>query len=380
MSLEEARVKEEEISVKKEPDWDAQILMDCKKEFSLEDESVRACVELYVDHLVKNELVLGPELFQRADSAYAAANVLDPSLLKTCKQEPGFKSKCNQMQPQLRDCFVRLERLPTSKIKLARHKHAHANHDSNSRIKYNQNKPAVSKTYNCKTCGEEFSVKSLFIQHLRQHRPCKCQVCYITFSDQTPLRRHSLLHIVEKGSKSCSNCNEEFASRSALIKHIRKHLEETTCQICNKKFSSTYTLDEHKLIHTGGIPYICDICGQCFTYKSSLVVHIQMHDGSREKKISCDVCNKQFPYEAPLLAHKRSHTGEKPFPCEICGRKFSATNNLKKHKLTHTANVEERRFSCDLCKKMFIRKDNLTKHKRIHTGEKPFACEICDSQ
>ncbi|XP_063372217.1 zinc finger protein 813-like [Cydia amplana] len=268
MSLEEIRVKKEEISVKKEPDWDAQILMDCKKE-SLEDESARAFVELYAEHLVKNELVLGPELFQRSDSAYAAQNVRDLSLLKTCKQEPGLESQCNQMQsePQLQDCFIRLERIPTSKIKLARHKQANSKQDSKSRLKCNQNKPTISKTYNCKTCGEDFSVKRLLTQHLRLHsKPHKCEVCNLTFADETHLRRHSLLHIVEKKSKTCSNCNEQFASRSALIKHIRKHLEETTCQICNKKFSSTYSLD--------------------------------VHNGSREKKFSCDTqINVNVSYE-----------------------------------------------------------------------------------
>ncbi|XP_034381478.1 zinc finger protein 850-like isoform X2 [Cyclopterus lumpus] len=47
------------------------------------------------------------------------------------------------------------------------------------------------------------------------------------------------------------------------------------CPVCPKSFPSPYKLQRHYLIHTGQKPFICTICGTCFTQSGHLKTHLQ---------------------------------------------------------------------------------------------------------
>ena len=66
---------------------------------------------------------------------------------------------------------------------------------------------------------------------------------------------------------------------------VRKTMRNTyvyktryTCNLCRRKFPFKCKLEEHQRIHTGQKPFVCTICSNTFTQKSSLTRHyVKIH-------------------------------------------------------------------------------------------------------
>ncbi|XP_068112873.1 zinc finger protein 271-like [Hyperolius riggenbachi] len=173
---------------------------------------------------------------------------------------------------------------------------------------------------------------------------------------------------------SCSECGERFSRKSALTLHLKTHIEghPYSCSECGKIYSTKQNLLRHIRSHTGERPYSCSECGKDFFQKSHLMKHQARHTG--EHPFSCSECGKKFSAKGDLVVHFRRHTGEKPYLCSECGKSFAESGALVKHMKRHRG---EQPFSCSDCGKRYSAKADLVRHFRGHTGERPYSCAEC---
>ncbi|XP_061725771.1 zinc finger protein 239-like [Cydia pomonella] len=345
-------------------------------EFRVEESCVKPELlgELYADHEVKDELVLGPERPHRPDGGLVVREQL---------------------------YFLSLERSTTTHSESASAS-ANAEQTDPPRTTNTLQVTAYTNIYLCDMCGSLFKRKQKLIHHIKEHmqlnkvtklnepksynrekgknkfthstslkthrhteEPYFCQICEKKFTRADYLAMHQRIHTGDK-PYSCEVCEKKFTQMSNLKTHILTHTKETPyiCEVCKKNFTTPSGLKIHKRIHTDDKPYSCKICKKKFRQLGNLKTHIRTH--TREKPYICEVCKKKFTQAAGLIIHKRIHTGDKPYCCKICQKKCRQAVDLQRHILTHTG---EKPFSCEKCKKKFTRSNNLKIHMRVHTRE-----------
>ena len=48
-------------------------------------------------------------------------------------------------------------------------------------------------------------------------------------------------------------------------------------------------------------------------------------------RYTCNLCGRKFPFKCKLEEHQRIHTGQKPFVCTICSNTFTQKSSLTRH-------------------------------------------------
>ncbi|XP_060086608.1 zinc finger protein ZFP2-like [Heteronotia binoei] len=235
---------------------------------------------------------------------------------------------------------------------------------------------AGEKPYSCSDYAKNFSEKSDLIQRRRIPSGEKHFICSksrIMFLDgkkyKIPFPKHSIMKTCK-----CFQCGNCFKYKSQLLVNQRIHRGEKPFEYseCGKRFSHSGDLHKHQRIHTGEKPFECSECGKKFSHRGDLHKHQRIHTG--ERPFECSECGKRFSQSGNLHKHQRIHTGEKPFECSECGKRFSRSAHLQQHHRIHSG---EKPFECSECGKRFSHSGHLQKHQRIHTGEKPFVCSEC---
>ncbi|XP_063372014.1 gastrula zinc finger protein XlCGF57.1-like [Cydia amplana] len=371
--------------VKREPGWDTDRVT-VKEEAEFVD--AEACVKeecadstagcgvseaamlagLYDEHVVKDELVLGPE---RPHRPIVAPVVRAPAVVS------GRRGSCSvRLERLLVDAARRTCRVGRRTYKL------HATEPAPT--------PHVTTTiYQCHHCGKRFRSKSVLKKHIRAHlssgssnnstgenialerqqRLNGDEKYFVTY-----LRKSEMTHAGEKPYE-CRYCDYGSCNNGRLRIHERIHTGEKPfkCNYCDYKCNQKGTLRIHEMIHTGEKPFKCNYCDYKCNQKGTLRIHEMIHTG--EKPFKCNYCDYKSNHKGTLRIHEMIHTGEKPFKCNYCDYKCNQKGHLRKHEMIHSGNKP---FKCNYCDYKCNQKGTLRIHEMIHTGEKPFKCNYCD--
>ena len=97
--------------------------------------------------------------------------------------------------------------------------------------------------------------------------------------------------------------------------------------------SSLLSKNSHK-VSKEPIRFECEICKMVLPHKKSMTEHKKVHQAEPEaKNHTCTVCDKRFLHRKSLLIHSRTHTGERPYKCDLCESNFTNKRALQRHYL-----------------------------------------------
>merc|ERR1711983_254733 len=80
-----------------------------------------------------------------------------------------------------------------------------------------------------------------------------------------------------------------------------KTTREKACTLCGKTFSNNSGLKQHAIVHSGEKPFKCDLCDKAFGQKGALLNHTVLH--ADEKPFKCSFCDKEFTQKGNMNTH-----------------------------------------------------------------------------
>lgn len=189
----------------------------------------------------------------------------------------------------------------------------------------------------------------------------QCQVCDNKFTEVTELRQHLWnVHCARNKSEKnyttndlqCELCTHTLPDKESLERHLEWHMENPILSdskngLKRKRYYTPRELRTHP----------CDICGNFYTSRRSLLRHQKLH-----KVSSAATANFQS-------VSKKSLTNQ--FACNVCHKVFDSSTKLRQHKGQHFVNRPERKrhspleksdFQCELCLKYYISEMGLRFH------------------
>ncbi|XP_032624839.1 uncharacterized protein LOC116818206 isoform X3 [Chelonoidis abingdonii] len=173
-----------------------------------------------------------------------------------------------------------------------------------------------------------------------------------------------------KAPNTCKDCGQSFSERGLLIVHVlRTHLREQKlpCGECGKIVSGRGRLAAHQRAHLRERTFTCVACTRTVVYNEHVVDQVRMELGGG-KPFKCTKCSDRIilMVEPPAKRERGS------FPCPHCPKVFPYVCLLQRHQPLH---AREASVPCSKCGKSLQRRNTLGKRRRL--AEQPTSCAEC---
>ena len=288
-----------------------------------------------------------------------------------------------------------------------------------------QNK-LTSKTFYCKTCGEQFPFKTLLTTHEKTHHESSNIDCMSNIKDADATQSRINVNFLSSMPIPIAQgeSNEQLPETSGTLKidvnqiiqnyMFPSKLQDDQVIIINNPEQKQMWDDGDGAVETTTIEFVldevqgssevptsvpfptevpdvvndnaaasnldnkfwCEICKKAFTKKSNLLSHIGLHDKS-VRKHKCSECLETFAWKSSLNRHieKKHSSLHTLYSCSWCDKTYKAQSVMKDH--IRRDHALERKYQCDLCDKAFFKQNDLNYHKRLHLSLKPYECNQC---
>ncbi|XP_063544916.1 zinc finger protein 551-like [Cydia strobilella] len=210
---------------------------------------------LYKEHVVKDELVLGPE---RPHRPIVGLVVRTPAVVS------GRRRSCAvRLERVLLDAARRSCRVGRRTYKL--HTHTHTAEPAHTR-----NLTITTASYQCHHCGKRFRNKSVLVKHIRAHLPLGAS------SNST--RENDALED-QQSQQTLHKDKKYFLTVLRKPEMTHRGAKPFKCRYCD--YRSCNNLRRHERIHTGEKPFKCNYCDYKCTQKAHLRNHEMIHTDGR---------------------------------------------------------------------------------------------------
>lgn len=212
----------------------------------------------------------------------------------------------------------------------------------------------AQESYTCPTCGETVSSWADYEVHLQIHMQP-----HNFYKGLPPQRSQPLLLRFQQQQPSHSQQRPQVHNSSAIMQHTvqGKLQQRSICMKCNNSFASRGSLRKHIALN------------RCKGGRSTVLV----------KSNRCSRCYVDFPNLVSLLFHQRNGICKptlKPMRCPVCARWFGTVDGLQKHLLTHITHLPES-FRCHVCQGTYKNLKSLkTHHRKIHNKMATYAVPV----
>ncbi|XP_030033527.2 zinc finger protein 595 isoform X2 [Manduca sexta] len=244
--------------------------------------------------------------------------------------------------------------------------------------------------FTCELCKSVLSSASSLKEHGRRHlRRYECTICKKRYKDEYSAVQHfNELHSVAGAIMvefQCPQCDFSTRSHRSLRYHRSKHKQDKDkCSICGNEFTNKSSLKIHMytLHKQSSRVYKCEPCGKVYRGKSGLFTHLSTAHDTADRRAYCVSCRTYYRTAHNLAHHLRTHSShiteaEKKFGCDECGSRFISKSTLKSH--IEWEHLEIRNNRCTKCSKVFRRSTTLKKHVEfVHEKKRPPRNKICD--
>lgn len=197
------------------------------------------------------------------------------------------------------------------------------------------------KTYDCELCTEKFSARYLLNDHITiihsSDKKFECPHCLKRFINSKQVTYHIRYKHTNGEQLKCEVCSKVCTGKSNLERHRSLHSStRVNCPICERSLKNEWTLQKHLKSHREATMNIkCSFCDKSSPNLHALRQHVKAAHTEQKRRYQCPSCDKTFNRTFCLKVHMTVHTGELPYSCDVCAKPFRTAANLYGHRKVH---------------------------------------------